>query len=192
MNNKTKKIVLVFVILLLIVLQRYMLKSDLDLVRKFKQPKFCVAVDSYKDDGEGTYWGLGYSFDVETFFPEREVPAQIFTSDFTEYTTKILGLEIDGRYVDYDFNQFEGIVSKVGKNADSESYYIYLEDIGQKIVLVDSETEFLNTNSQDDCEIREGDSVKISTVFFQFMQQSKKDNWLYYASSVTFLEPDID
>ena len=67
----------------------------MNLIRNFRQPKFCIAFNSYKDDGEGTYWGLGYSFDIYTFFPEKEMPAELLTPDFTYYSTKILGLEID-------------------------------------------------------------------------------------------------
>lgn len=185
-----KKILIVLGILLLIGLHRYMMKTDLTLVRKFRQPKFCIAVNSYKDDGKGTYWGLGYSFDIETFFPEKEMPVGIVTPDFTHYSTKVLGLEIDARAIDYDHRVFEGTVFKVEKSEDSDAYYVYLMDMGQKICLVDEGTDFRNMNSQN--EIQVGDSVEIYTVFFQFMQQTKTDDWLYYASSVTFLETDTN
>ncbi len=187
--GKAATITSVFLVLLLIGLQRYMMKFDLELVRMFRQPKFCIAIDSYKDDGKGTYLGLGYSFDIETFFPEKEIPVEVPVPDFTSYSTKILGLEIDERWVDYDFDSFEGTVFKVEQSQNSDFYYVYLEDIGQKISLVDARTKFLNMNSQDTCEIRVGDSVKIDTAFFQFVQQgTTKDDWLYYASQVTFLE----
>lgn len=192
MSNKKKKVLLAIGILFLIGLHRYVMKTDLTLVRKFRQPKFCIAVNSYKDDGEGTYWGLGYSFDIESFFPEKETPSELLTPDFTYYSTKILGLEIDSRWIDYDPLGLEGTVLKVEESEEPDVYYVYVEDIGQNICIIDGGTNFENANSRGNREIREGDVVQIYAVHFQFMQPAGKDNWLYYASSVKFLESDMD
>ena len=63
---------------------------------------------------------------------------------------------------------------------------------GQKICIVDEETDFENTNSQGTREICVGDSVQVVATYFRWIQPAEKDNWLYYASSVKFLESDMN
>ena len=186
--HKGKVFLLCLIILLLLIfIQRFFLKIDLSLVRQFQKPTFCIEVNDYSDDGVGKFLGLGYSFDVETFFPEQCVPKGTPTPDFTQYAINILGLEIDSRSIDFDWETFEGTIYKVEKVENEDFYYVYLSDVGKKKIMISSMTEYGSVNASGDCEMKEGDEISVDVAYFEFLMTGSRSHWIYPASMVRFI-----
>jgi hypothetical protein len=185
LTEKRKYILVVFIILGIIsIARRHMMETDITLIQQFKKPIYCIEINELNDDGFGEYRGLFYSFEVETFFPETMVPVEIATPKFTAYTIKNCGKIIQSRSIDFDWDEFEGVVCEVKKKENSDEYYIWLEDCGIKKILISDVTEYKNTNSLNTYAVKVGDVIKVDVVYFKFLLE--KENVLYSAHTIYF------
>ena len=56
-------------------------------IKSFERPIFVLAGDTFDDGGSGTYYGLGYSFEIKgNFLPGDEVPG------VTHYKYRLFGV----------------------------------------------------------------------------------------------------
>lgn len=89
--DKTGKKKILFVLAIIFCLWILIGVIDFLRVHSFERPVFCVLPSefAFSDGGSGTYFGLGYSFEIKgNFMPEDELPG------VTEYTAKIFNMPV--------------------------------------------------------------------------------------------------
>ena len=85
---KNKKIKIAIIVAIIVWLGLFV--TDFVHVRNFEKPIFCVLTNGADDGGSGTYWGLGYSVDIEgNFTTENENESGV-----TQYDMKLLGIRV--------------------------------------------------------------------------------------------------